>query len=410
MKKLIAILISVVLVFSSMGTLFASAATQSDAEAAAAAFNEAKTDYTKEYLGNRSRESVAKQMNQINSLIAKILAKKDIKSKVYSDETVTKICAALAGVTKTSLKSVDYPAVKDAFPEAYKYIEQAKADGKDWDTLGTVPFGVTDKAAFENAVGALSSNFGGVIAIACAMSPGLYESALVPLFESLHVGKMLTKEEFAAKTGFDGAKTMTFIAGYLTNAIEAFFANPVLYITDVLPDFVASYNVFAQAIAADPMAGAFGLKMPALDSIIKGLDLNGLKLPEINLDKLAGMATAKAVESGLADGYDVELNGDKEVVFSAVMKYLKKVLSDKENQEVIKGMIRNAIGINDDDYNALVSAIKALDFNGVISSLNAILDSMIDTAIPSVSAPIAKLLVFIQKIIRFFNRFIPVAA
>ena len=83
------------------------------------------------------------------------------------------------------------------------------------------------------------------------MSPDLYSGAIIPLVESLHVGKMLSFGEYAAASGFDGGKTMEILAGYVADTVEAFAKNPLYYITDVLPDFAASYDVFAKAVEAN---------------------------------------------------------------------------------------------------------------------------------------------------------------
>ncbi len=410
MKKIIAVLLSVLIIFSSMA-IVASAATQDDAAAAAEAFNAAKVDYSGVYWKNTPDAVVNFQMKKINSLLAQIVAEKNLKGTFYSDETVTVISAKLAGVTNTKFDSIDFPGVKAQFPEAYEYITKAKEEKKTWETLGTVPFGVKDRDSFVKALGAFSANFGGVISLACAMSPDLYSGAIIPLVESLHVGKMLSFGEYAAASGFDGGKTMEILAGYVADAVEAFAKNPLYYITDVLPDFAASYDVFAKTVEANPMAAAFGLKMPGLDTLVKGLaaNLNGLKLPEIDFDKLAGMATARAVESGSEGGYDVELNGDRAVVFGAILDYLKRVLEDDNNQMIIYNYLSKVLGITDTDYRDLIAAIKASDIIGIVAALSSILDTLLSKAFPLppfVDGKVAEILKTVLKVARFLKEFI----
>lgn len=126
----------------------------------------------------------------------------------------------------------------------------------------------------------------------------------------------------------------------------------------------------------------------------------------IDFDKLAGMATARAVESGSEGGYDVELNGDKAVVFGAILDYLKRVLEEKDNQILIGGVICKALGISENDYRDLVSAIKASDLVGIIAALSTILDTLLSNNFPQIGGKLGEFLVKVQRVARFLKEFI----
>lgn len=408
MKKFITVLLSILLAVSSFGAVLASAGSNEEASAAAQEYNSSKADYSELLPKYVSEKTLLNLIAVLDDKATELLAGVDLEAEIYSDSAVTAIARKIAGLLNTNLaSSVDAAALAKDFPEAAEYIQ-----GKDWDDAGTIPFGINgDKELFIKAVGAGCANFGSVIALLNSMDSAgngdLYNKSFVPLLESLHVRAMPDAAGFISKTAFNGTLTMSFVAEYITKAVDAFQANPVEYVTDVLPDFIYSFAQFKATLEANPLVAMFGVSIPGLDSIVSGLlaNIEGIDFPEIDYDALAGMATATVEESGAAGGYDIRLNGDKQVVFFAVVNYVTELVEPEENKIALGRLAVTNLGITNEEYEQFIDACKANDAHKIVYAACGIIDAVIEKIIPAQEGFIAMILNFFRKIAQFFRVF-----
>lgn len=407
-RKVLSVLLALVMIVCSFGAVSASALTQSAAEEEVAAYNAVERDFSA-VMADTSEKKANATADNLNKVLIKLFDKIDLKSVVYSDSVATTIIKALADILKNNItNSVDANAVKADYPEAAEYLFETC--GGDWANVdvNAVKWGIESREDFVKVIGIGTKNFGDTVNTLVALGPmfgtDVYNLALAPIIESLHVGRAKTLNEVLALGG--GAALMEYIANVLCDAVDALAADPIGYLTNVLPDVARTFdpsieilNGFLATIGA--MFG-MNISVPDFNGIIALVaDKIGLTLTEVDVDALALMGTAKAAESGLPDGYRVEVNGNKSVVFMALAGYIKENLENEANQKALGEIIVDKTGLSSKEvFDALYDSIKAEDeITVTMEKLSAFVEQVADSLVKKGTGN--ALLDIIAKIVRF---------
>ena len=413
-RKVIAVILSLVMGFSAFGAVTAFALTESAAAADAEAYNAVARDYSY-VMGRVSKEKATDYADDLNGLLLKIFEKVDLKSVIYTDQAATTIIRALGELLNNSIvNTMDAAGIQENYPEAYEYLF-VTCGGGSWDAVDNaqVKWGITpgDREAFAKAIGYGSTNFGSLIIFAGSMGAffgqeDVYSNGLAPLVESLHVGKM---DAFNTAMALGNAGIMEYIASKVCDAIDALIADPVNYVTDVLPDLARTYPASVTSINTFASSLGASIALPDFNGLVTMLgEKIGLALPEIDVEALAGMGTASVVESGSAGGYRTQISGDKAVVFMAVVNYVKETLSVKDNQYALGRLIVEQTGYaSTETYDSMVEAAKADDTLLFISNLLGLVEEAAgnigaDESLSGFAQFLAKILEFFAKIQKFF--------
>lgn len=404
-KKSLAIILAVLICICSMSTVLASAATETQAVADAEAYNAIERDFSA-YMGDVKEADAEKAAASLNTALAALLNKIDIKKVVYTDAVATTIIAAIGGLFNSSISSsMSGSAIHENYPEAYEYLFNTVGGGAKWDAVDNaqVKWGITpgNREAFAKAIGYGTSNFGSTIIFAGVMGewmgqPDVYGTALAPIIESLHVGKLDSFND-AMKLGDNGI--MEYLVSKICDAIDMLAANPVDYLCDVLPDFAANFESCMNVIGNLVASLGVSFDLPTFNGVIAMIgDKLGLVLPEVDVEVLSTMGTASAAESAAAGGYRMQINGNKAVVFMALAGYLKEVLADKANQQALTKLVVEKLGVEYDTFLAMVKGAKEDDTMVFVSSLL----NAISQATAGSSPAISGFTGFIAKIMSIF--------
>lgn len=328
------------------------------------AYNDEEKDFSSLFSWPLSEESLDKVLTATDLTLNHCIANGDFAGAFYNDAFATTISKLFAKLCSKELKEISFYAVSKSFPEAHKFLREAQAEGKTWDDIDVIPFGITpgDKETFIKAAGAGSEAFGDALALACAVDPTAYDDGLLPLLESLHVGPMLSFEEFVASSGFDGAKRMEDVVSHMIKMLEPITVYPLEYLLEMLPDLVASYNRISSYLSKnETITNKIGLVVPPLSELMADLVSGmGITLPEYDFSQLEKMATAEAAESGDICGKRMELTGRKSVVFMAIFNYLVEVIKYEGNVEALFSFATNSLNLSTGDASALVSTVTSL--------------------------------------------------
>lgn len=324
--------------------------TAKDIEALTSKYNSNKKDYS-ELFGNRvtSRENVSSLIDNLDKIVADEIENLNIEKIVYTDTIATIVAKFTADLCSAELSEIDFKTLKKEFPEAYAYVAKAKEEGKTWDDIDVIPFGITsgDKAEFIKACGAGGEHFGDVLALCVMVSPTSYDDALVPIFESLHTGAMPGLKEFVGSSGLNGAKRVEDIATKIISILKPISETPVSYLCEILPDLVMSYNSVCDFVNNDEYLSLTGLKIKPLEQFIGELlsDM-GIQLPDQNLPDFDKMGEAKTEASGDSCGFRMSLYGDREVVFMSLFNYIMDVVEVDGNLDKIVSFASDLLDIN----------------------------------------------------------------
>lgn len=410
-KKLLSVFLAALMVMTTLGgVMTASAATNEAATAAAAAFNEkaAATDHSAVYK-NMSAKSAKQTKDALNGLLAPILKAVKVQEKLYTDATVTAIFKLLNQDVMAITASTAASNISADYPEAKAYMSTIKSDGNTWIDFDAskMVWGVTpgDREAFVKAVngssGNLNATLGSVLAL---LAPNLYEP-LASLLEAFHVGNMPASVFELYQAG-----SLNYIADILTKAIDALVADPFGYLGDVLPDLAYTYGEVGSELTAllhmlSSMGIDLGIDLPTdfsgVVSMVGGLI--GFEFPAFDVNYLATMGTANAVESGLPGGYRMAINGDQTMVFAALMGYVGKTLKIPANQVAFSKLIGDQIGMGyGDEIGAIVAAAQGGDALSIADASVSLCESIAENlGIKSNNEGIGG---FFAKVMAFFNR------
>lgn len=412
-KKLLSVFLAALMVMTTLGgVMMASAATNEAATAAAAAFNEkaAATDHSAVY-ENMSAKSAKQTKDALNGLLGPILKAVKVPEKLYTDATVTAIFKLLNQDVMAINPGTATSNISDDYPEAKAYMSTIQSDGTTWVDFDAskMVWGVTpgDREAFVKAVNGGNGNINstlGVVLLMMDMDGSLY-GALASFLEAFHVGTMPAGAMDLYANG-----TLGYVADILTRAIDALVADPFGYIGDVLPDLAYTYSEVAVKLQSLlDMLGGFGLSLdfdlPADFSEVVSMvgSLIGFELPAFDVEYLATMGTAAAVESGSAGGYRMAINGDQTMVFAALMQYVGKTLKIPANQVALSKLIGDQIGAGyGEEIGAVVEAALNNDALAIADASVALCESIAENlGIKSNNEGIGG---FFAKVMDFFNR------
>lgn len=405
-KKLLSVFLAALMVMTTLGSvMMASAATNEAATAAAEAFNEkaAKTDHSAVY-ATMSEKAAKTTRDTLNGLLAPILKAVKVQEKLYTDATVTTLMRKFADLLNTNTVTIASN-ISDEYAEAKAYIDSLKS----WDEFDAskVVWGVTpgDREAFVNAVNGSNGNINSTLGFAVLMDfyegGNLYNS-LASFLEALHVGTMPESVGLFYASG-----ALDSIADIVTKAIDALVANPLDYLTDVLPDLAYTYGEVASSLQAllEQLGGLVSIELPSdfsgVVSMVGGLI--GFEFPAFDVDYLATMGSAATAESGSAGGYRMAINGDQTMVFAALTNYVGKALKIPANQVALSKLIGDQIGMGyGDEIGAIVAAAQDGNALSIADASVALCEQIAENlGIKSNNEGIGG---FFAKVMQFFNR------
>lgn len=413
-KKLLSVFLAALMVMTTLGgVMMASAASQTDAEAAVAVYVKGEVTYPTQN-GKKTAETSEKTLNALLGAILQKMA----PEKLYTDSTVSTILNAIYSLVQYKPAEVAQNLTEAQYANAKAYLnslsglsEKAWAEGQV--DLSKLTWGVTtgDRAGFEAALLAglrpLSSTC--LMLLPSAFGPGYYASVLVPLMESLHV-------EMQAPSAYEDAimailmgsgslddVTRPLISGIL-DLVDAIIANPLDTICTILPDF--AYNFPANVGPLQSLLSSLGVKTDLSDlaALLNSvLASTGITLPTIDLAYLGSLGTAYVADSMTDGGKRVAIDGDKADVFMAIMQYVGKVVQIEGNQNAIIKLIGDQFGAGyGDEIVAVVNAARhgtSLDIaDASVSLCESIAENL---GIKSNNEGIGG---FFAKVMAFFNR------
>ena len=352
--------------------------TASDIKAEVEAYNAGSKDFSSLFAWPSTEDNVSKTIDTLDAVIIGSLSDFNPDSLLFTDSFATMIAKITGPLCSKEISDLTFNELRKNFPAAYEYMMAAQAEGKTWNDIGTIPFGITpgDREMFIKACAAGSEHFGDALALCLLVAPTSYEQALVPVVEALHVGPMPEIKDFILSTGLSGAKRMELIIEKVLKIADTFYAAPITYLCEMLPDLIASYTRASEFAAANPnILAKSGINlMPIaelLDTIIGGM---GIQLPEFDFVSVTSYATARVGASGDIGGERFELVGDREAVFMAMKGYISDVLTTEGNMVAISTVLSNGMGYDPETVNVIVSvlekvviAIDGLDIPGKLS-------------------------------------------
>lgn len=227
---------------------------------------------------------------------------------------------------------------------------------------------------------------------------GAYNTALVPLLEALGCSGIQNYDEYLASVATLADKTETTYSkkqdalGYaifnpLFNLVDTLFACPLNTLLDLLPRLA-----YAQESGA--LAGLYNLQISFsfkalgalemwvdlklfdmlgishIDGLVKmlaGLILpEGFVLPEIDWAKLAYMGAAIQRDSAYIDRVQMnDVKADRADVYVTVMQYLASCLEIEGNTDILKGLLLDAMGLEDGFGRTIVSILLGAVFTTI---------------------------------------------
>ncbi len=430
-KKLLALFLAVLMAMTCLSAISASAIhDEAAANAQLAAWEDSSVDLSGVY-ADMSEKQAESLMKTLDTTLAAVLEQQNVKAKLYCDTTVAKLIVtifpilddALSGMggggISLSLAPATVAAGLTAYPEAAACLMAAES-WADVDASKLV-FGIEpgNGEQFRTVMSAVV-NMGGLGLLVLMM---LQDYILAPVLEALHSSTPVTAADAAALAAAqtsDQTEMYTLTIQYslapLFDAIDLFFAHPVEYLCDILPDLAYTYD----NILVPGLLESLGMQLPPLSQLLGDLlagltDTTGVAFPAIDTNKLVHMGSAKVVESVMAidmnhttvsdpaayvPGYRVQIDANKPMVFAAVAQYACEVLQDQNNQIAIGRLVVGAIGPEyQEDYDAIVAAAQSGSNLALADACLDLADKVIDSA-----AEQGGILGFFAKIAAFFNR------
>ncbi len=337
--------------------------TNTDAEALVSEHNAQTKDTDTVFEGFMNRESVARVMSTLDSTLASFMAENKIENILFTDSIATaftKITAQFCGI---DFGIIPFDAMSYSFPDAYSYVKALQSEGKTWDDIGVIPFGITpgDMNTFIRACGAGGEYFGDLLALNMVVAPTIYDEGFIAVSEAFHLGASPDVEEFIIRHGADGALIIEVVLEIVVKSLEPLKKAPVSYLCTILPDLIYGYGVMADCAAANPDTKLTGLELPPLGELLSSLlSESGIVLPEFDFSKVVALSQAAVAESGDRTGKRMELTGDKEAVFAYLTAYVMSIINHENNVEAISTTASNLFGINAAILKGLFSTFRLI--------------------------------------------------
>ena len=389
-KKVISLILSVIVVFTSVGS------------AATATYT---SDYPQGVTAEEALAAVKGTDKLLNNLLPSLMGgtlEDMVKPMLFSDESLSQFVVSLyIGLSETaseldmigldaSVSAVadglgDYPAVQKALYEADSW-ENVSLDGVKW--------GIKDKNDFAVAFAKSLSPFNDIFyTLLCSGTYSIsgfinidgangYENAVVPMLQALKCTDMITQEEFTKQATQDRSNMLKNILLPLLTMLENAFDAPMDTLTDALPSFAyfvesgemdACMDALLSPIFSNPLVEiAVFLKILDMDSLKFDMDEmlttglsdmaaeGGLQLAPINLKRLSNC--------GKHNG--MEFKSDKGRALVEILRWLIDTLKLNKNSlpQLMKDMGGNEKtastdmlgGLLDNDTDAVVGTIILL--------------------------------------------------
>lgn len=325
------------------------------------AYNSHEKDYSNLYGKFLTKEKVSSVITSAETKLIEVLASADLESKIFTDEIATTVSVITAKLCEKELSDISFYALSQSFPAAYSYVKNIKDSGGTFDDIETIPFGITpgNKEMFIKACGAGAEHFGDALLLCLLSDPLSYDNALVPLLESLHTGPMPSLEDFVSMQGIDSARRMEIITEKVLTILDPIKESPLTYLTDTLPDLIASYGKSAEALKCNPNAP---LKLPELSELLESVAGEfGLTLPDYDFTLLENAGTAKKSQSGHYLGERVEINGDREDVAMLILSYAADIIGHENNKDTIVDLVSSLLSISKDTAEDAIDAAEKLN-------------------------------------------------
>ena len=345
--KIISLVLAVVIVFVSVfGIQKITAGEKIDVDAEVENYNENVPDFSALFEG-LAEDELAAELDDLDAKLAVLISKVDIDSLLYTDSVATLITKTVASLMGKSLDSISFKEVKNGFPEAYDYLENLKADGKDVADIDTIPFGIEagDKKEFIKACGAGAAHLGDTLLEVVLCAPTAYNNALVIALEATHTDEMPSIFGFVLRTGLSSSARIEFLIERILDIIDPIKEAPLSYLCSILPDFIINYNKACGFMNSNSdIEEKTGLALPTIDSIIGGLiSALDMSAPEIDYDYLSKMGTASVADSGYTGGERVRIDGDREVVFAYLADFILNLLTYEDNFNIVEELLTKVI-------------------------------------------------------------------
>lgn len=342
-KKILCIVLAAVIVFSSIfGVLGLVKGEKIDVEAEVNTYNSSKPDFSYLFSGVKE-EAVSLQIDKAEEKLVKFIGKYDIDSLIYNDAVATAVTKLLADVCKKDLASVEFKDLKKKHKDAYNYLISLQEANKTWADVEEIPFGIEngDKDSFVKACSVASAHLGSTLIKVVLAAPSSYNDALVPVFESLHTGKMPSFFGFIMRTGLSDSKRIAYMIEKALSIIEPVKETPLTYLCTMMPDFIINYRKTCDFINGnEKIAEKTNLTLPTIESILdKLVTALGVSAPQIDLDRLSKTGTAAIAKSGRSGGKRVEIIGDREIVYGVVGEVVTDVVCSGDNLKKIEHLL-----------------------------------------------------------------------
>lgn len=337
--------------------------TNTDAQTLVNQHNARGTDFEAVFSGLMSRERVSGIISTLDSVLSSYLKDGSIENILFTDTVATTFTKLASSLCSIEFSDIPFDAMKYSFPEAYSYLKALQAEGKTWDEVDFIPFGIEagDQATFIKACGAGAEYLGDLLALNMLISPTIYDEALVVLTEALHLGTSPDVREFIDMHGLDGAKRIEIILELVLPMLEPLKEAPVSYLCTILPELIYALKVTSDCAAANPGMALTGIEFLPLDQLIaKLLGEFGVAVPDYDFDQIIALSTAEVAESGDRTGKKMELTGDKEAVFAALISYVSGILSQENNIDALSNAASELLGINAVVIKPVLSMFKSI--------------------------------------------------
>lgn len=349
-----------------------------DINAEVEAYNAESKDFSDMFAWPSTRENVTDTIATLDAVIIGSLSDFNLDGILFTDSFATMIAKITGPLCSKEIADLSFNELRLHFPAAYEYMMAAQAEGKTWKDIDTIPFGITpgDREMFIKACAAGSEHFGDALALCLLVAPTAYEQALVPVVEALHVGPMPEIKDFILATGLSGAERMELIIEKVLKIADTFYAAPLTYLCEMLPDLIASYTRASEFAQANPnILSKSGINLMPISQLLNFIVADfGIKLPEFDFVSLTKYGTARVGTSGDIGGARFEIIGDKEAVFVAMKGYISDVLTTEGNMVAISTVLSTELGMDAESVNAAVSilekiviAIDGLDIPGKLA-------------------------------------------
>ncbi len=389
-KKVISLILSVLVVFSSVCSVATATYT---------------SDYPQGVTAEEALTAVKGTDKLLNNLLPSLMGgtlEDMVKPMLFSDETLSEFVVSLyTGLSETASElemiglDASVSAVADGLGD-YPSVQKALYETDSWENVNLygAKWGIKDKNDFAIAFAKAMSPFNDIFyTLLCSGTYSIsgfinidgangYENAVVPMLQALKCTDMISQEEFTRQAMADRSNMLKNILLPLLSVVEKCFDAPIDTLTDILPSFAyfiesgemdTCMDALLSPIFSNPLVEiAVFLKILDMDSLKFDMDEmlttglsdmaeeGGLQLAPINLKRL----------SNCGEHNGMEFQSDKGRALVEILRWLIDTLKLNKNSlpQLMKDMGGNVntastdmlLGLLDNDADAVVGTIILL--------------------------------------------------